>query len=80
MKKRRHKKLIQFWVDIPEHKKIYANMRRNNISVLSDFLRILALSEATIKFNVQPPTVMEVSEANLGGGGEEEKQQHRATG
>jgi hypothetical protein len=73
-------KKIEFWVSKTQEEKILENMKRNGMSNLSEFLRILACSEAEIHFSVRVPDVMRVSEAHLHSGLEEGGTMKRATG
>lgn len=80
MKKRIRNIPLQFFVSQSEADQITANMERNGLSNLSEFLRILALSKAEIIFSVRIPNVVHVSQAELGEGGGEERTQERANG
>ncbi len=71
---------IQFWVSPTEKKIIYKNMKRNGMRNMSDFLRILALSDIRIKYRVEPREVLHVSEAHLGHISTEGREQKRANG
>ncbi len=79
MKNERGRK-IEFWVTETQHQKIISNMKRNGMDNLSEFLRILAFSEAEIRFSVTVPNIVRISEAELGSGVLEGKVSKRAAG
>lgn len=80
MKKRKQDKKIEFWVSKTEKEKILGNMGRNGMNNLSEFMRILALSDAEISFSVRVPNVVRVSEAQLGNDVGSGKESKRAAG
>lgn len=71
---------IEFWVSKTQKEKILTNMERNGMTNLSEFLRILACSDAEVSFSVRTPNIMRVSEAHIESAGGEERVQKRATG
>ncbi len=71
---------IEFWVSKLQKNKIVQNMERNGMSNLSEFMRLLALSDAEISFSVKVPNVIRVSEAHLGLPREAGKEGKRAVG
>lgn len=58
-------KKVEFWVNKSDYEKILKNMERNSMTNLSQFMRILAVSDAEISFSVRRPTMMRVSDASL---------------
>lgn len=81
MKKRKRDVPLQFWVSRAEARIITGNMDRNGMSNLSEYLRVLSLSNAVVSFSVKMPNVVQVSEANLTPGVvAEERSRKRAAG
>ncbi len=77
--KNRYKK-IEFWVSKSQFEKINENMEQAGLTNLSEFLRLLGMSPATIHVSIQAPKVLEVSEANLVTEAEEVRTEKRALG
>lgn len=80
MKNKNRTVSIQFWVSPQEEAKIAANVRRNGMDNLSQYLRILALSDVQISFSVHSPNIMRASDAQFKTPEMDERTERRVVG